>query len=546
MAATTWDMGFAPEDDCDLTLSTDVLVIGGGPAAAWAAWSAATSGAKVVVVDKGYLGSSGAAAASGNGVLTVPPAERPEVLIQRYRQGNGLGNPRWIERVLECTWQSMPLLDEWGYKFPRENGEPARKSFYGPEYMRVIRRRLLALGVRILDQSPALELLVDRDGVVAGARGLQRQENRRYSVRAGAVVLATGGCSFLSNALGCNVNTGDASLMAVEAGAELSSMEFSAQYAISSAVNATATRGVPYAWATYTDADGNDLGGIEGGRRRDDFLATALLKGPVFARLDKATPDIRAVIEKSHFIAFLPLRKAGIDPYTQRFPVTLVLEGTVRGVGGVRLTSDDCAASVPGLYAAGDAATREFLAGAASGGGGPNAAWAISSGRWAGAGAARFALALRSDASDRPLRATGQVGLRPAEGKQKFDSDAIIKGVQDELFPLDKNYFRTGVGLITSLQKLDSLWREVRCTPRVDDPRSIERSRTAAALVAAGRWTYRAGLERRETRSLNRRTDFPHTDPAQRHYQVTGGLDEIWIRREPVENIPDYSHSAVA
>ncbi|MEI9915153.1 MAG: FAD-binding protein [Methylovirgula sp.] len=546
MAATTWDTGFAPEDDCDLTLSTDVLVIGGGPAAAWAAWSAATSGAKVVVVDKGYLGSSGAAAASGNGVLTVPPAERPEVLIQRYRQGNGLGNPRWIERVLECTWQSMPLLDEWGYKFPRENGEPVRKSFYGPEYMRVMRRRLLALGVRILDQSPALELLVDQDGVVAGARGLQRQENSRYNVRAGAVVLATGGCSFLSKALGCNVNTGDACLMAVEAGAELSSMEFSAQYAISSAINATATRGVPYAWATYTDADGNDLGGIEGGRRRDDFLATALLKGPVFARFDKATPDIKAVIEKSHFIAFLPLRKAGIDPYTQRFPVTLVLEGTVRGVGGVRLTSDDCAASVPGLYAAGDAATREFLAGAASGGGGPNAAWAISSGRWAGAGAARFALASRSDTSDRPLRATGQVGLRQAEGKQKFDSDTIIKGVQDELFPLDKNYFRTGAGLTTSLQKLDSLWREVRGNPRLEDPRSIERSRTAAALVAAGRWTYRAGLERRETRSLNRRTDFPHTDSAQRHYQVTGGLDEIWIRREPVENIPDYSHSAVA
>ncbi|MEW6436540.1 MAG: FAD-binding protein [Pseudomonadota bacterium] len=546
MTAAIWDSGFAAEGDGDLTLATDVLVIGGGPAAAWAAWSAVTSGARVVVVDKGYLGSSGAAAASGNGVLAVPPDEQPQVAIQRYRQGNGLADPRWIERVLDLTWQSMPRLEEWGYKFPRENGEPVRKSFYGPEYMRVLRRRLLGLGVKILDQSPALELLVDRDGVVAGARGLQRQENRRYSIRAGAVVLATGGCAFLSKALGCNVNTGDAYLMAAEAGADLSGMEFSAQYAISAAVNASATRGVPYAWATYTDADGNDLGGFENGRGRADFLANALLKGPVYARFDKATPEVRAVIEKSHFIAFLPLRKAGIDPYTQRFPVTLVLEGTVRGVGGIRLVSDDCAASVPGLYAAGDAASRELLAGAASGGGGPNAAWAISSGQWAGAGAARFALALKNTPSDRPLRAVGQVGLRRTEARPSFDSDAIIKGVQGEVLPLDKNYFRTEAGLTTSLTKLDSLWRELRGTPRLDDPRSIERSRTAAALTAVGRWAYRAGLERRETRSLNRRSDFPHTDPAQRHYQIIGGLDEIWIRREPVEDVTGHSHLAVA
>jgi hypothetical protein len=53
-------------------------------------------------------------------------------------------------------------------------------------------------------------------------------------------------------------------------------------------------------------------------------------------------------------------------------------------------------------------------------------------------------------------------------------------------------------------------------------------------------------LERRETRSLNRRTDFPQTDPGQRHYQIVGGLDEIWMRREPIENIAGYPDLAVA
>ncbi|WP_277883454.1 FAD-dependent oxidoreductase [Nostoc flagelliforme] len=151
------------------------------------------------------------------------------------------------------------------------------------EYMRVLRKNLLRVGVQIFDQSPALELLLADDGSVAGARGVQRQDNRTYTVRAGAVVLANGGCAFLSKALGCNTNTGDGLLMAVEAGGELSSMEASNHYAISTAFNATVTRGVPFSWASYSDEAGNDLGGYINGRRDPSFLPNALLKGPVYA-----------------------------------------------------------------------------------------------------------------------------------------------------------------------------------------------------------------------------------------------------------------------
>jgi succinate dehydrogenase/fumarate reductase flavoprotein subunit len=43
---------------------TDVLVIGGGMAGAWAATAAARAGASVVLVDKGYCGTSGVTAAA--------------------------------------------------------------------------------------------------------------------------------------------------------------------------------------------------------------------------------------------------------------------------------------------------------------------------------------------------------------------------------------------------------------------------------------------------------------------------------------------------
>ncbi|MEH2115526.1 FAD-binding protein, partial [Nostoc sp.] len=520
----------------ELQLTADVLVIGGGPAAAWAAWAAASQGVKVIIVDKGFLGTSGAAAASGNGIMAPSPENWDKVVSERYRVGKNLANLRWIERVIEKTWLSLPLVEDWGYRFPKENGESVRQSYYGPEYMRVLRKNLLRVGVQILDQSPALELLLANDGSVAGARGVQRQHHRTYTVRAGAVVLANGGCAFLSKALGCNTNTGDGLLMAVEAGGELSSMEASNHYAISTAFNATVTRGVPFGWASFSDEAGNDLGGYVNGRRDPSFLPNALLKGPVYARLDRATPEVKAVIEKSHFIAYLPYKKADIDPYTERVPVTLVLEGTVRGRGGIRLTDDSCGTKVPGLYAAGDAASREFLAGLASGGGGPNAAWAISTGQWAGVGAAAFAKSLGAHANERVAHPTGQAGLRSPQADKTpssaFDSEAIVRGVQNEMFPLEKNHFRSEQQLLDSLSKLEKLWEQVQANPKQDTVRDVEFSRRAAALTAVARWGYFSALHRTETRGEHIRVDYPETDPNQRYYQATGGLERLWVRRD--------------
>ncbi|MGE5658495.1 MAG: FAD-dependent oxidoreductase [Actinomycetota bacterium] len=517
----------------ELQLTADVLVIGGGPAAAWAAYAAADRGVKVIIADKGFLGTSGAAAASGNGIMAPSPEDWDKVLWERYRIANTLANLRWIERVIEKTWLSLPLVEEWGYRFPKENGESIRQSYYGPEYMRVLRKNLLRMGVQILDQSPVLELLLAEDGSVAGARGVQRQQHRAYTVRAGAVVMANGGCAFLSKALGCNTNTGDGMLMAVEAGGELSSMEASNHYAISTAFNATVTRGVPFGWASYTDETGNDLGGYINGRRDPSFLPNALLKGPVYARLDRATPEVKAVIEKSHFIAFLPYKKAGIDPYQERVPVKLIFEGTVRGTGGIRIVNDSCGTKVPGLYAAGDAASRELIAGLASGGGGPNAAWAISTGQWAGVGAAAFAKSLGIHAHERVVHPAGQAGLRSeSPAAETFDSDAIVRGVQAEVFPLEKNYFRSEQKLLDSLSKLEKLWEQVQGNPKQDTVRDVEQSRRAATLTAVARWAYFSALKRQETRSEHIRVDYPQTDPNQRYYQATGGLDRLWVRRD--------------
>ncbi|MFX7747654.1 hypothetical protein ABTK03_19970, partial [Acinetobacter baumannii] len=91
--------------------------------------------------------------------------------------------------------------------------------------------------------------------------------------------------------------------------------------------------------------------------------------GPVFCSLHRLPADIQARLPTISPNVMLPFDRWGIDPYRQRFAVTLHNDGTIRGIGGVRVAGRDCATTVPGLYVAGDNASRELVAGASSGGG---------------------------------------------------------------------------------------------------------------------------------------------------------------------------------
>lgn len=511
-------------------LSADVLVIGGGPAGTWAAIKAAQAGATVVLVDKGYTGASGATASVGTGIWYVDdvPELREAAMASREALGGHLADRDWMARVLDETFDRMHELGRvQRYPFPVDAaGRTLRGDLQGPEYMRRQRTRVSRLGVRILDHTPALELLLDEDGVVSGAVALDRRTGGTVRIAAGAVVLATGGCAFQSKTLGCDVDTGDGALMAVEAGAALSGMEFSSAYAI--AVKGTSlTKTAYYSWASFYRADKTVLEGAAsyGGR---SVIAKTLLSEPVYARIDRATEAEQLAMRKGQPNFFLVFDRLGIDPFTDHFEITLLAEGTVRGTGGVRVAGNDCATDVPGLYVAGDTATRELICGGFSGGGSHNAAWAASSGSWAGQGAAAFAAA-RSGTG--PLHGAGTAGLRP-HGGVALDHRAVVAEVQRQVLPYDVNYLRHGDRLRTALNSLEHAWAAVR-QGLGGTGEDVFRAREAAAMLAHGRWMFHAALARTESRGMHKRRDRPGLDPAQQHRLLTGGLDALWSRPEP-------------
>jgi succinate dehydrogenase/fumarate reductase flavoprotein subunit len=515
-----------------LDLEADVLIIGGGMAAAWASISAAREGASVVLADKGFVGTSGVTATAGPGHWWVPPepALREAAIEKRWQASGGLADRAWMERIIDTTWRTLPTLAPY-YPFSVEgSGKTYYAGVRGPEYLRALRRYASASGVRILDHHPALELLVHTDGSVAGAAGYARLERRGWTVRAGGVVLATGGCAFRSGLIGSHTNTGDGYLMGVEAGAELSGLEFSVIYTLSPAW--CSTRTLPYTAARFFDEAGAelDIPPALADRAHHRALGAAMLAGPVYADLRDAPEALKPILRRIQPATVAPFERKGARLFEDRFEVKLFGEGTIRGTGGLRIVGDDCQTTVAGLFAAGDAATRELVVGASSGGGSPNSAWALTSGLAAGAGAARLAR-LGGRRGGEAARGVGQAGLRPRGRVAAVDERAAIDTVRSEMLSYDRALWRRRESLEASQNRLDDAWAALSRHRQAADLDQVA-ARETAALLATARWSTAAALERAETRGLHARADAPEASSGGARRLLAGGLDQVWTRYE--------------
>ena len=201
-------------DDFDLSrpdIETDVLVIGGGSAGSCAALMADQEGARVLLITKLRHGDSNSVMAQGGIQAAVNPNDSP---LHHYLDVMGGGHFDNKPDLVEALTMDAPLVIEWladlGVMFDRHpdghlvalhGGGTSRKrmlscrDYSGSGILRVLREEIECRRdrIRVMDFTPAVELIMDADGGVAGAIVQNFETDEFFTVRAGAVVLATGG-----------------------------------------------------------------------------------------------------------------------------------------------------------------------------------------------------------------------------------------------------------------------------------------------------------------------------------------------------------------
>lgn len=230
-----------------MTKIYDVLVIGGGGAAARAALEACRSGADVLMATKGVFGVSGATAypvseqagfSAADGV--IDPEDSPEVHYNDIIEaGLGMTDPKLAQILAEEVISALKDLENWGVQFEKTNGEYYERvacfaskprshviKGHGVPIIRALKSQIEKARIMIRESTFITSLLITKEGTCMGACGLDEKSNFMV-FPAKSTIIATGGIGRLFR---LNLNppdiTGDGYAMAYRAGAELVNMEF--------------------------------------------------------------------------------------------------------------------------------------------------------------------------------------------------------------------------------------------------------------------------------------------------------------------------------
>jgi geranylgeranyl reductase family protein len=171
-----------------VTASTDVLVIGGGPAGASAAYWLAKLGHEVTVVERKAFPRE---KTCGDGLTPRAVHQLNEMglgdQLAQFHRYNGL-RATGMGRQLELEWPKHPVYPQYGYVVRRR------------ELDTMVARNAVAAGATLLEGHDALQPIVDR-GFVRGAV-VQPSIGDPLEIRARYVVVADGANSRFGRALG--------------------------------------------------------------------------------------------------------------------------------------------------------------------------------------------------------------------------------------------------------------------------------------------------------------------------------------------------------
>jgi succinate dehydrogenase flavoprotein subunit len=230
-----------------LRKSCDILIIGGGGAALYAALHAhdANPDLHVVVASKGLFGKSGCTRMVQGGYnVVLHPEDSFDLHYDDTLRGGGLLNDQELAWTLvtQAPERIFELENRYGCFFDRlEDGSIHQRALAGQSFDRTVHRgdltgielmsrlseQILLRDIEVLNEVRGVDLLLAGDGrTVCGALLRDFYSGELTILRATSVLLATGGAAPLYSITAASLEkSGDGMAMAFRAGAEFVDME---------------------------------------------------------------------------------------------------------------------------------------------------------------------------------------------------------------------------------------------------------------------------------------------------------------------------------
>ena len=525
-------------------LETDVLVVGGGIAGLMAAISAAEQGVEVVVAEKANTRRSGSGATGNDHFLCYIPqkhGKNMDPIIKEVRNSliGGYHDSPHTVKFLEQSFARVKNWNTWGIAM-RPKGDwdfmghafPGRPrvwlKYAGHNQKTVLTRQAKKRRVRIENHLPITDVIV-QDGEIIGAMGLSVKQSRPVIkiIRAKSVIVTTGSATrlyppagspgWLFNTAFCPACTGAGQAMAYRAGAKLVNMEFPNRHA---GPKFLARCGKSSWIGIFKDPAGRSIGPFVTRPTRElgditsdvwNSVFTDMLKsgkGPAYIDCTHtAKEDIDYMIwslEHEGNTAMLDyMAKEGID-VRKHMVEFMQYEPHLIGRGvEIDLNAES---SIKGLYAAGDL-TGNFRA---------DIAGAATFGWIAGESAATRAKKIKKfqKAENSPLvknrRRVYSTVITRAGGASWQEANMALQQIMRDYAGVE---VRSETLLKAGLKYLGDLKQHILEELTADSAHGLMRCLEVLDLLENGEAIFLTALERKETRAMHIRSDFPFTNP---------------------------------
>jgi succinate dehydrogenase / fumarate reductase flavoprotein subunit len=551
----------------------DVLVIGAGGAGLRAAIEALAQGASVGVVCKSLLGKAHTVMAEGGIAAALGNVDAEDNWKVHFRDtmlgGKLLNNWRMAQIHAQESSDRVKELEQWGALFDRtKDGDILQRAFGGHtfkrlchvgdrtglEMIRTLQDRGVQQGIDVYMECAVTRLLTDR-GRVTGAFGYWRENGRFVLFKAKSVVIATGG---IGKAWQITSNsweyTGDGMALAYDAGADLIDMEF-VQFHPTGMIWPPGVQGILVTEAVR--GEGGTLTNKDGERfmKRYDPEKMELSTRDVVARA--IYTEVKEGRGTEHGGAYLDISQKPADYVIRKLPSMYhqfkdladvdITKGPMEVgptchymMGGIRVDAETAESTLPGLFAAGEAAAGLHGANRL---GGNSLSDLLVFGRRAGLAAAKAAKRASAPPPDpAEIEKASRELLEPFERPGGESPYAVHRDLQEKMQRL-VGIFRDEEDLQQALTEIAAL-RERLARVHVEGSRLFNPgwhlARDLKAMLTVTEAVTRSALTRQESRGAHSRIDYPKADPAwgKKNNVISREGDTMKLSQSPVAEMP--------